>query len=323
MVLIDDIIDQFIVWVTVEKGLAPNTSSAYRRDLDQFTKYFQSLNIVHLDTIHKSDVEQYLSECAQYLQPKSVHRTLASVRMLFKFAHIHDYIQTNPIQNLRLPKLPKYLPEVLTIEQMSQLLNSLAKVDTVEGLRNSVVLEFLYATGARASEVVNLVVDDFNVGPVQNQVDNITISNEIEHQIEHQIGIVQLHGKGNKERIVPLGVQAIKAISAYLVRARPALSQRAKGSAQPNLFLNLRGSKLSRQSIWEIVKSAARTCGLPESVSPHTFRHSFATHLLEGGADIRSVQELLGHESITTTQIYTHLSIGRLHDVYRTTHPRA
>ena len=226
----------------------------------------------------------------------SLARLQSSVRGLHRFL-VREGLETeDPAARLKPPKAAQRLPKALTVDQVEALLA--APGDDLPGLRDRALLELLYATGARVSEVVQLDVDDLAQGEV-----------------------VRLHGKGSKERIVPVGSYARAALEAYLTRARPEFS--ARGKATPRLFLGARGAPLSRQSAWLVIRAAAEKAHLTAHVSPHTLRHSFATHLLQGGADVRVVQELLGHASVTTTQIYTHVSVDALRDVYVTSHPRA
>lgn len=237
-------------------------------------------------------------------------RALAAVRGWHKYLVLEGTVTADPAREVKPPKKPQRLPKALTVSQVSALLEAAGdSSDGPRALRDRALLEFLYATGARISEAVGLDVDDFDAS----------------------VGSVRLFGKGSKERIVPVGSFALAAVDAYLVRGRPSLvAARAASAAAgrksadgPALFLNARGGRLSRQSAWQVLRDAAGRAGLTEHVSPHTLRHSFATHLLAGGADVRVVQELLGHASVTTTQIYTLVTVDSLREVYATSHPRA
>jgi integrase/recombinase XerD len=299
-------IEEFLIWASAEKGLARNTTDAYSRDLRDF---FRSTNIPDDDSlsylkVSKQDVESYLMLSSDLLAAKTLHRRLSSIKMFYKFLELEDVLALNPATNVKVPKLPSTLPKPLSVQDMHRMLDGYKLADTPKGLRDRLVLELLYTTGARVSELTRLHAADF--------------------EFDGALGVVRYFGKGSKERLVPFGPTLQAALDAYLVRARPALVQKAKSDTPGDaLLLNLRGANLSRQNVWEIVKTAAKRFDLPEDTHPHTFRHSFATHLLEGGADIRSVQELLGHASIVTTQIYTHLSLASLQEIYLNTHPRA
>lgn len=247
---------------------------------------------------------QHLGEGAEGkppLAPSSIARALSSIRSFHRWLLREGLAEANPASTLSPPKQPARLPRGLTVQQVEALLNAAESGKPEKAVRDRAVLEFLYATGARVSEATALALDDIDFG------DGITVA--------------RLFGKGRKERIVPVGRYATEALAAYLTRSRPILSARGKGT--PALFLNLRGAPLSRKSAWEIISGAANRAKLDADVSPHTLRHSFATHLLEGGASVREVQELLGHASVATTQGYTKISQQMLSEVYRSTHPRA
>jgi integrase/recombinase XerD len=293
-------LDAYLRHVTIERGLSENSLAAYRRDLSVYLAWLSNQGIGDTGSITPAVVSQFAAERAS-AEPapaaKSLARLQSSVRGWHRFLAREGIEQDNPALRLRPPKLPRMLPKALTIDQVERLLAAPSAEDPV-GIRDRALLELLYATGARVSEAVELDVDDVTQGE-----------------------LLRLRGKGNKERIVPLGSYARKAIDAYLTRVRPALA--AKGKASARLFLGARGAPLSRQNVWLIIRAAAEAAQLTVAVSPHTMRHSFATHLLQGGADVRVVQELLGHSSVATTQIYTHVSVDALRDVYLTSHPRA
>lgn len=299
-------IDAYLRQLAIERGMAKNTISAYRRDLANYAKYLETLSIDSLDQVTELLVADYAQSLSQKqgLASSSVARMLAAVRGLHKFLLQENLLQNDVASTVKPPKAPRNLPKAISLSEIESLLAAAGPEpddqDMVSSirLRDRALLELLYATGGRVSEIVNLDLDDL-VDPT----------------------LVRLFGKGSKERIVPVGSFAQKALSAYLVRIRPGLVALGKGT--PALFLNQRGSRLSRQSAWQIIADAADGAGLSGKVSPHTMRHSFATHLLEGGADVRVVQELLGHSSVATTQIYTLVTVDRLREIYATAHPRA
>jgi integrase/recombinase XerD len=316
-------VDGYLRHVAVERGLSRHTLDAYRRDLGAFAAWLADRDPVVSDGagraggrtavddvthLARADVAGYVDHLATRpegaLAPRSIARMLSSVRAFTAFTASEGTIPTDPAVSVRPPKAPGRLPKAISVDQMSTLLQAVDGDDPVQ-LRDRALLELLYATGARVSEAVGLSVDD--VTSIADDGD--------------EIAVVRVTGKGNKQRIVPLGSYARQAIDAYLVRARPGFA--AKGTSTPALFLGARGARLSRQSAWLVIQAAAERAGLAEHVSPHTFRHSFATHLLEGGADVRVVQELLGHASVATTQIYTLVTADMLRDVYQTSHPRA
>ncbi|MFT4147519.1 MAG: site-specific tyrosine recombinase XerD [Micrococcaceae bacterium] len=302
--LIDQAIQEFLVHLKVERGLAENTTKAYERDTKRYQEFLEHQGIVDTTKITQQEIRTFLNTLFQgdqehlALSSRSSARILAAVRSMHRF-WLQEGIVTHDVAfDVKPPKFNQNLPKALTIDQVQNLLQAVPK-DSPTALRDAAILEFLYSTGARISEVVALNVDD----------------------VAAEKDMVRLFGKGNKERIVPMGSYARKALSDYMVRARPDFASHGKGT--PALFLNARGSRLSRQSMWAILKNAAAKAGITEDVSPHSLRHSFATHLLSGGADIRVVQELLGHSSVTTTQVYTKVTIDSLKEVYATAHPRA
>lgn len=295
-------VDAYLQHVMVEKGLSVNTLAAYRRDLERFRSWLQQAGIGDLSEVTPAALGDFVSWSAhdQHLGPTSVRRTLSSVRGLFKYLVAEGALDVDPTDEFASPAVPLRLPKALTVTDTLALLDS-CDLDTVSGLRDKALLEFLYGSGARISEAVQLTPDALDLDG----------------------GSVLLRGKGGKQRRIPVGSHAVGALESYLVRARPALAaKRSKGARPREVFLNARGGPLSRQSAYAIVSAAAARAGVPD-VSPHTLRHSFATHLLEGGADVRVVQELLGHASVTTTQIYTQVTIDRLREVYAESHPRA
>ncbi|RLP69078.1 site-specific tyrosine recombinase XerD [Mycetocola manganoxydans] len=294
-------LDSYLRHVAIERGLAENTIAAYRRDLGGYVEWLGARGVSEVGEVTEQQVSEYVRELGSReeapLTASSLARVLSSVRGWHRFLLEEGRIEADVAREVKPPKLPSRLPKALSIDQVTALLDAAAG-DDIQALRDKALLELLYATGARVSEAVSLNVDD--------------VFDE---------DIVRLRGKGNKERIVPLGRFAREAIDAYLVRARPVFSVR--GTATPALFLGIRGQRVSRQNAWLIIRQAAERADLVAHVSPHTLRHSFATHLLQGGADVRVVQELLGHSSVATTQIYTMVTADTLRDMYTTAHPRA
>ena len=299
-------VDRYLRHVSIERGLSTNTVAAYRRDLAAYLSLLRTREVTTPEGISLADVSAF----AQHLRTRvenpltasSMARMLSSVRSLHRFLLDEGLVGTDVAAEVTPPKLASRLPKAITIEQMTAVLDAAAG-DDLQSLRDRALLELLYATGARISEAVDLNVDDV-IGSEGASVD-----------------VVRLFGKGGKQRIVPLGSYAQAAIDAYLVRARPLLSTRGKST--PALFLGIRGQRVSRQNAWLIIRTRAQQAKLGVEISPHTFRHSFATHLLAGGADVRVVQELLGHSSVATTQIYTLVTADTLRDMYTTAHPRA
>lgn len=301
-------IDSYLRHLTVERGMSKNTLAAYRRDLDRYEQFLTERGVDSVEAISELTVNDFgIALTAKWgLAATSVARVLSGVRGFHRYLMIEGVTANDNAARVKPPKPPRRLPKAITVAQIEALLQSSGPEATDEDamaldpikVRDRAILELLYATGARVSEVVSLDVDDL--------VDQT---------------MVRLFGKGSKERIVPVGSYAQRAVEAYLVRVRPVLAKLGKGT--PAVFLNQRGSRLSRQSVWQIISDAAAAAKLGAEVSPHTLRHSFATHLLEGGADVRVVQELLGHSSVATTQIYTLITVDALREVYSTAHPRA
>lgn len=289
----------------VERGAAANTLNAYERDLTRYRRFLHGRGINDPAEIGESDVSDFLAAIRTGspehppLSASSAARTLVAVRGFHRFLALEGEVLTDPAGGVAPPKAPKRLPKAISVADVERLLSAASVGDTPAALRDRAMLEVLYGAGARISEAVGLDVDD----------------------VDLEQGSVRLMGKGSKERIVPLGSFAREAVTAYTVRARPSVALKGKGT--PALFLNLRGSRLTRQSAWAVIHASAERAGLGTKVSPHTLRHSFATHLLDGGADVRVVQELLGHSSVTTTQIYTLVTIQRLREVFAESHPRA
>ena len=302
--------------LAIERGLSNNTVGSYRRDLARYHEYLVGAGVHSLAEITPETLRALLQAAAagedgkNPLAASSIARLMASLRGFHGFMLNERLCSTDPTENLENPRLARPLPKALTIPQTRALLEAFSGEDAAS-LRSRALLETLYASGARVSELCALDVDDLGV----------LAGSEAEDSEENPITLVTVTGKGNKQRLVPLGEYAVKALEAYLVRARPQLAQKGRGSSA--LFLNLRGGRLSRQSAWNIIREAAEKAGIKTPVSPHSLRHSFATHMLEGGADVRVVQELLGHVNVTTTQIYTKVTATLLREVYQETHPRA
>ena len=298
--LLERALDAYLRHVTVERGLSAHTIAAYRRDLDGYREWLVGAGITDTSDVTAAVIDRFIAERAS-AEPApaatSLARLQSSVRGWHRFLAREGIEADDPSGRLRPPKAPRRLPKALTIDQVERLLDAPSPDEPI-GIRDRALLELLYATGARVSEAIGLDVDDLAHGDV-----------------------LRLRGKGSKERIVPVGSYARTAVDAYLTRVRPGLA--AKGRASARLFLGARGAPLSRQSAWLVIRGAAERAQITTDVSPHTLRHSFATHLLQGGADVRVVQELLGHSSVATTQIYTHVSVDALRDIYATSHPRA
>jgi integrase/recombinase XerD len=299
--------------LAIERGVAANTLSSYRRDLRRYSKHLSDRGIHDLAKVGEDDVSEFLVALRRgdpdsgtaALSAVSAARALIAVRGLHRFAAAEGLAELDVARAVRPPTPGRRLPKSLTIDEVLALLEGAGGDSRADGpltLRNRALLELLYSTGSRISEAVGLDVDD----------------------IDTQARSVLLHGKGGKQRLVPVGRPAVQALDAYLVRGRPELARRGRGTfAAPAIFLNARGGRLSRQSAWQVLQDAAERAGITAGVSPHMLRHSFATHMLEGGADVRVVQELLGHASVTTTQIYTLVTVHALREVWAGAHPRA
>lgn len=284
--------------LSLHKSSSVNTCSAYRNDIEPFL-YFFSEKINDLDELTYQHVVAYFTEVGLtgVISSRSLARKISALKGFFKYLLQAGFIQSNPMVKLRSPKISKELPSVMNIADIERLL-ALPEIGTTLGLRDRAILELMYACGLRVSEVINLRVSD----------------------IHFQEEVVKVTGKGDKERIVPIGSSAIAMIQKYLHSSRPLISKIAK--SQNTLFLNARGGKFSRMGIWKIIRGYLKQAGLPENIHPHTFRHTFATHLVDAGADLRSVQEMLGHSDISTTQIYTHIENDFLKQEHRDYHPK-
>jgi integrase/recombinase XerD len=290
-----NLVDQFIDYLRVERGLAGNTVEAYSRDLNAF---FQFLEGREFSALHLTEeqIEQYVSTMRGRLSQRSVARNISAIKMFFRFLATEGKIEMSPVRFLQTPRLSKRLPGVLSQGEVEKLLLQ-PDLSTPRGKRDGAMLEILYATGLRVSELVNLKVLAVNL----------------------EAGYLRTFGKGSKERIVPLGEKAIVAVREYLSGGRRSL---AKRTSSPYLFVSSRGRPMTRQGFWKIIKKYGQKAGINKKITPHSIRHSFASHLLEGGADLRSVQVMLGHSDISTTQIYTHVTRRRLKELHEKCHPR-
>jgi integrase/recombinase XerD len=299
------VISGYLDHLAVERGTSANTLDSYTRDLRRYGAYLASRGILGLATVREEEVTGYLTALrdgdAEHrpLAPSSAARALVVARGLHRFAFREGLVPADVAIDVHPPSPPKRLPKALAVDEVIRLLEVFPAEGGPRCLRDRALLELLYSTGARISEAVGLDRDD----------------------IDAPARTVLLRGKGGKQRLVPVGRPALAALDAYLVRGRPTFAARGRGS--PAVFLNARGARLSRQSAWAVLREAATRSEITAAVSPHTLRHSFATHLLEGGADVRVVQELLGHASVTTTQVYTLVTVDNLREVYATAHPRA
>ena len=319
----------YLQHVGVERGLAANTLSAYKRDLARYANFLAAQGVSGPRDITRHHVTAFVqalsdgSDGASALNVRSAARTVVAVRGLHKFWALEGITTADPASEVHPPMPGRRLPKAITVDEVTRILEA-AGTDTATGLRDRALLEFLYSTGARISEAVGLDVDDVSLDSTatdSTSTDGVAPDGVAPDGAVGDPAIVRLFGKGSKERLVPLGSYGARAINAYVVRGRPLLASKGKGT--PALFLNARGGRISRQSAWTILKTAAEKANITKDVSPHTLRHSFATHLLEGGADVRVVQELLGHASVTTTQVYTLVTADTLREVYAAAHPRA
>lgn len=308
--ILDDQVQGYLDHLTIERGVAANTLSSYRRDLRRYLGHLATRGIDDIGKVAEDDVSDFLVSLRRGdeeqgnvpLSAVSAARALIAVRGFHRFATAEGLATLDVARAVKPPTPSRRLPKSISVDEVVALLDGAGGDSEADGpltLRSRALLEVLYSTGARISEAVGLDVDD---------VDTHSRS-------------VLLRGKGGKQRLVPIGRPAVSALDAYCVRGRPDLARRGKGT--PAIFLNSRGGRLSRQSAWQVLQDAAERAGIAASVSPHTLRHSFATHLLEGGADVRVVQELLGHASVTTTQIYTMVTVSALREVWAGAHPRA
>lgn len=293
-----DLVEEFLNYLSVEKGLADNTITAYRSDLYKYVNYLEkNKKHLHINEVGRSDIRDYMMlQKDKGLSANSVSRNLVAIKVFHRFLLRERYTKDDVTSLLDSPKLWKHLPDTLSLAEVEEILKK-PNLRNWMGIRDKAALELIYATGVRVSELVNLEIGNANL----------------------EIGFIRCIGKGNKERIVPIGKQAQQALRRYIDKVRPRL---LKGDSARQLFLSRLGSKLSRQSFWKMIKRYARLAGIKKDITPHTLRHSFATHLLERGADLRIVQEMLGHADISTTQIYTHIDRERLKSIHHKYHPR-
>lgn len=293
----DILVEEFRNYLSVEKGASPNTIEAYMRDIGRFLEFAGKRGRGALERVRRDDIIAFMvSEKRRGLAASSIARALAALKMLFRFLAANKYIRKDIAEVLESPKLWKYLPDVLSPAEVETLLGA-PDGSKPQGERDRALLELMYASGLRVSEAAGLSTGDVNL----------------------EVGFVKCRGKGMKERVVPLGSYARRRIASYLEGGRPAL---LKGRSSNSLFVTRLGTPFTRQGLWKMIKQHARRSGLEKEITPHSLRHSFASHLLSGGADLRVVQELLGHSDITTTQVYTHVDRDRLKSIHKKFHPR-
>ncbi|MBM3244280.1 MAG: site-specific tyrosine recombinase XerD [Candidatus Omnitrophica bacterium] len=292
-----EFIDMFLNYISVERGLASNTIISYREDLESFMDFLKKHPPIQLSKTTRNDISNFmLQQKDRGLSSSSISRRLAAIKSFYRFLVREKILKADPTSLIDSPKLWKKIPETLSLNEVDSLLNA-PDLRNIQGIRDKAILETLYATGMRVSEAGNLKLDNVNL----------------------DIGFLRCIGKGNKERVIPFGKKAIVAVKRYLEVSRPALLKKNESDI---LFLSRFGKKISRQSIWKIIQRYTKEAGIKKHIKPHLLRHSFATHLLERGADLRSVQEMLGHANISTTQIYTHINKDRLKSIHRMFHPR-
>lgn len=296
---INDHVNEYLLYLSVERNYSQNTIESYRRQLGKFVVFLEKNRIDDIHKVTKAMVQVYLSEEQQQnLSTRTIAQLITALRSFFKYLALENFLEENPLAQLSLPKMPKQLPKYLTLDEVDKLL--LLEIDQPAHfkLRTRVLIELLYSCGMRISELISL---------------------KIEH-VHFQMGLIKVYGKGDKERMIPVNSYALELIEEYLETARPKILKQRQCDF---LLLNHHGKQLTRQGAWKLIQQAARLSGIEKSVSPHMLRHSFATHLIENGADLRIVQELLGHSDISTTQIYTHVSKKHLQKAYKKYHPRA
>ncbi|WP_105956087.1 site-specific tyrosine recombinase XerD [Apilactobacillus quenuiae] len=294
----DEIIKDYLHFLLIERGLSGNTIKSYHQDLEEFANYLSNKSINNLNDVNSLIILDYMKSMKEHGKARnSIIRFISTMRKFFKYLLRFHYIKNDPMVKIDTPKQAQHFPSVLTIKEVDKLL-SVPNTNDKYGIRDRAIFEVMYATGLRVSEMVHLKMDNLHL----------------------EMGIIQTLGKGDKERIIPIGTQAIKWINFYISNSR---SKLLKNRRSDYLFLNAHGSGLSRQSIWQKIKRYVSLAGIKKDVTPHTLRHSFATHILENGADLRIVQELLGHSDISTTQIYTHISHEHLNKSFNKYHPRA
>ncbi|MEB7365765.1 site-specific tyrosine recombinase XerD [Staphylococcus borealis] len=294
----ETIIEEYLKFIQIEKGLSENTIGAYRRDLKKYQIYMQENKIAHIDFIDRQTIQECLGHLIdQGASAKSIARFISTIRSFHQFALREKYAAKDPTVLIETPKYEKKLPDVLDVEEVIQLLET-PDLNKNNAYRDRTILELLYATGMRVTELIQIEIDDVNL----------------------IMGFVKVFGKGNKERIIPLGDTVIEYLDSYINSVRPQLLKKTVTNV---LFLNMHGRPLTRQGIWKLIKQYGLKANINKTLTPHTLRHSFATHLLENGADLRAVQEMLGHSDISTTQLYTHVSKTQIRQMYNQFHPRA
>ena len=295
----DEYIDSFLTFLTVNKGLSRNTLESYSRDVSTFSTFLKSKKINKLENVSEQNIIDFLSYLkSKKLSIKTINRHIVSIKQLFTYLRLEEIIKEDPVRNIKTPKLNKSIPDVLSLDQVDKLLSMPENNISPEGIRDFAMLEVLYSTGVRVSELIELELNRLNQ--------------------DH--GYIIVFGKGDKERIVPLGKASLDKINNYLTNSRPNL---LKEKNSEYLFVTTRGTKMTRQGFWKIIKKYALKAGINSKISPHTLRHSFATHLLERGADLRIIQVMLGHSDISTTQIYTHVQKEKLKQIHKKFHPRS
>ncbi len=293
----DELIESFLNYLSVERGLAKNTILAYREDLESYSKYINDKAGKDISKGSRNEIVNFmLFQKDSGLSSTSIARRLAAIKMFYRFLVRERIIQEDPTSLIDSPKLWKKIPETLSLNEIEAIL-AVPNTRKKQGIRDKAILETFYATGMRVSEIVNLKLEDVNM----------------------EVGFVRCIGKGNKERVIPLGKKAIESINHYVLKSRQSFLKKQTSNA---LFVSKVGKKISRQSFWKLIKYYAKKAGIKKIIKPHILRHSFATHLLEHGADLRSVQEMLGHSNIATTQIYTHINKDRLKSIHKMYHPR-
>lgn len=297
--MLKDLMDEFLDYLTVERGLSKNTIISYRTDICHFIEALEGKGIKSIDAVKKQDIINYLlSQKDREISSNSISRALVAIKMFYRFLVQERFAKEDVAGILESPKLLRHLPDVLSVDEVDRLIAAPEPRDWM-GTRDRAALELMYATGMRVSEMVELTINNVNL----------------------EVGFIKCRGKGDKERVVPIGKKAKEAIARYVEKVRPLL---VKDNPQEiHLFLSRLGKKISRQSFWKIIKRYTKKARIKKEITPHTLRHSFATHLLERGADLRVVQEMLGHADIATTQIYTHINKERLRTIHKQFHPRA
>ena len=294
----DDLLDSFLSYLVVEKGLSENTLESYGRDLKKFLLFIKSRGITSAREIKYGDILDFMTRSREEgLNATTIVRSMVSVKQFFKYLLSEKVLSEDPTAHIKTPKMKKAIPGVISLDDVESILGA-PDESTPEGLRDAAMLEILYATGIRVSELIGLKLNDVNF----------------------ELGFVVVYGKGSKERVVPIGDKAREKLLSYLRDSRPAL---LKGREAKSLFVTRRGAGMTRQGFWKIIKAQALKAGVTKKISPHTLRHSFATHLLERGADLRTIQVMLGHSDISTTQIYTHVESERLKEIHKKYHPRS